>query len=277
MGSHRSTLIAIGGGDLASSPSLLKLLKDRIERRKCRRMVIMTVATEEPTAAARKYQRLFKDLGVKETRSIGIVSRDDGFDEKAIEAMEQADAMYFTGGDQLNITSLMGGTPVHEVLRRKWKEGTLIAGSSAGAAMMSGSMIISGESDSPPRSGGVEIAPGVNLLDGVLVDTHFSERGRHGRLLTAVAHYPQLIGVGIDTNTAAIFCNGSFRVAGEGVVTVMDGSQMHHCDLPNRKKNETVGLFGVRIHVLPAGYSFEIEPREPHFNKALMKQKAVSG
>jgi cyanophycinase len=180
--------------------------------------------------------------------------------------------MYFTGGDQLNITSLLGGSPLHEELHRKWKEGTLIAGLSAGAAMMSDSKITAGKSDAPPKVEGVTIAPGMGLIDGTVIDTHFSQRGRHGRLLTAVAHYPQLLGLGIDFNAAAVFSNGTFKVAGDGVVTVIDGRDMRHSDLPYRDSDETVAMFGVSIHVLPAGYMFNVKTRTPEAPK--MKKMA---
>ena len=129
--------------------------------------------------------------------------------------------------------------------------------------MMSNSMIISGKSDAPPRVGGVEIAPGMDLIGDSIIDSHFSQRGRHGRLLTAIAHYPQALGIGIDERTAIMMQNGEFKVIGEGTVTVMDGSQMRHTDLPYRRDDETVGMFGMTVHVLPSGYSFHIKDRLP--------------
>jgi cyanophycinase len=103
----------------------------------------------------------------------------------------------------------------------------------------------------------------MDLLRGTIIDTHFTQRGRHGRLLTAIAHYPGDIGIGIDERTALVINNGEFHVIGEGVVTVMDGSRMTHNDLPYRKDNETLGLFGVQIHVLPSGYKYNLKKREP--------------
>ena len=124
-------------------------------------------------------------------------------------------------------------------------------------------IIISGHSDSPPKVSGVTIAPGMDMIHGTIIDTHFSQRGRHGRLLTAIAHYPQVLGLGIDERTAMVFRNGEFIVIGEGVVTVFDGCNMHYSDLPYRKEDETVGMFGVDIHVLPSGYTYNLKEREP--------------
>jgi len=103
----------------------------------------------------------------------------------------------------------------------------------------------------------------MNLIHDTIIDSHFSQRGRHGRLLTAVAHYPQVLGLGLDERTAIVFSNGEFSVCGEGVVTVVDGSEMRYSDLPYRRNAETVGMFGVHIHVLPTGYSYNIKERKP--------------
>ena len=129
--------------------------------------------------------------------------------------------------------------------------------------MMSSSMIKSGKSDSPPTVSGVEIAPGMDLIDGTIIDTHFSQRGRHGRLLTAVAHYPQALGIGIDEGTALIMKGTEFKVIGEGVVTVIDCSQMDYCDLPYKVDHQTIGLFNARINTLPTGYKYNIPERKP--------------
>jgi cyanophycinase len=263
MAKSRSRLIAIGGGELKEAPEPLEAIRRYFRYRRNGRMVVMTVATNQPRSAATKYLALFKNIGIKHVDVVDVSQREDSFTPESIKKIEKADGMYFTGGDQLNITSLIGGSPMFDILHHQYKRGVLIAGTSAGAAMMSASMIISGESDAAPRVGGVEIAPGMNLVEGVIIDTHFSQRGRHGRLLTAVAHFPQLLGIGIDERTAAIFDDGEFKVAGEGAVTVFDGSKMRHTDLPYRRGDETVAMFGASVHVLPTGYMFRLETREP--------------
>ncbi len=263
MGKHRTTLIAIGGGEIAKAETVLDEIFQNLENKSDARVTVMTVATNEAESAAAKYNRLFRSRGVKHVDTVNVSQRSEAFDETSLKKVKSADAIFFTGGDQLNITSLLGGSPVHNLLHERYQEGVLIAGTSAGAAMMSSSMIISGQSDSAPRVGGVEIAPGMNLIDSTIIDSHFSQRGRHGRLLTAIAHYPQALGLGIDEQTAIVFKNGEFKVVGDGAVTVMDGSQMKYCDLPYHKDDETVGMFGVDIHVLPSGYSFNLKERTP--------------
>ena len=263
MPNNKTILIAIGGGDIVKSEEPMREAFRYLEKVNDPRMMVMTVATDEPGAAASKYNSFFRSRGLKHVDVVNVDQRDDCFKESSVDKMRSADAIFFTGGDQLNITSLMGGSPLHNLLHERFEEGVLIIGTSAGAAMMSSSMIISGTGDSAPRVSAVEIAPGMNLIDGTIIDSHFSERGRHGRLLTAVAHYPQALGLGIDENTAIIFRNGGFKVCGKGSVTVFDGSQMRYCDLPYRKENETIGMFGVDVHVLPSGYSYTMKDRAP--------------
>lgn len=263
MNKARTTLIAIGGGEMASTRAALDEIVRYLESKADPRIVVMTVATNESDAAAVKYNRLFRGLGVRHVEVVDVSEREDSFDDRSLKKVANADALFFTGGDQLNVTSLLGGSPLHNLIHERYSKGILIAGTSAGAAMMSSSMIISGQSDVAPSVGGVQIAPGMNMIEGAVIDSHFSQRGRHGRLLTAVAHYPQVLGLGIDERTAMVFRDGEFKVIGEGVVTVIDGSQMNHSDLPYRKKEETIGMFGVRVHVLPAGYGYDMHERTP--------------
>jgi len=262
MGKSDTTLIAIGGGEIADAPQILDEFYAILKKHSDPRVVVMTVATNEPEAAADKYRSLFKGE-VKHVDVVDVSSRDDGFNEKSLEKVRDADALFFTGGDQLNVTSLMGGSPLDILIDERMGDGLMIAGTSAGAAMMSTTMITSGGSGNPPMVGGVDFAPGMNLIDGTVVDTHFSQRARHGRLLTAMAHYPEAIGLGIDERTAMVVRRGQFKVIGEGVVTVVDGSQMRHCDLPYREKGQAIGMFNANIHVLPAGYHYDLRKRQP--------------
>jgi cyanophycinase len=259
-----TVLFAIGGGELNDAEDILNEFLDVLSSKRDARVTVMTVATDQPEESGRKYDGLFRRLGVKHVSLLDVSDRDDCFEEKNLKKIREADALFFTGGDQLHVTSLMGGTPLHNLIYERIHEGFVIAGTSAGAMMMSNSMIISGRNDTQPKVGGVEIAPGMDLLPGTIIDTHFTQRGRHGRLLTAVAHYPQDLGIGIDERTA-IRINGKseFKVLGEGVVTIMDGAQMKHSNLPYRKEGELLGMFGVNIHVLPSGYKFDFINREP--------------
>lgn len=259
----KTTFIAIGGGNLAEDKDALNEISRLLDRVKNARIVVMSVATRNHGLAVIKYDAIFKTIGIKNVDSIDVSVREDSFNESALETIRIADAIFFTGGRQLNVTSLLGGSPLHNIILQKADEGILIAGTSAGAAMMSSSMIILGKSRVAPTVGSVTIGPGMSMIEGTLIDTHFSQRGRHGRLLTAVAHCPQDLGIGIDVNTAIVVQGGKFKVIGEGIVTVMDGSQMKYSDLPYRHESDPIGMFGVTVHVLPAGYGYNLKDREP--------------
>jgi cyanophycinase len=157
----------------------------------------------------------------------------------------------------------LGGSNIENLLKEKIETGIVLAGTSAGAAMMSSSMITGGPNDVAPCTGCVEIAPGLDLINGTVIDTHFAQRGRHGRLMTAIAHYPQILGIGLDEQTAIVMSGNNFEVIGNGSVTIMDGRKMKHTDLVSTGKGEPIGLFDVCVHVLPQGYSFDLEARKP--------------
>ena len=263
MSKSDTTLIAIGGGDIAEATEILEVYLGLLKDKSDPRITVMTVATNEPNGVGSKYNSLFRRNGIKHVSIVDVSERDDTFSESALKKIDEADALFFTGGDQLNVTSLLGGSPLHNLIHEKINDGFIVAGTSAGAMMMSNSMITSGRNDIAPKMGCIEIAPGMDLVGGTIIDTHFSQRGRHGRLLTAIAHYPQDLGIGIDEQTAVVIRGSKFRVIGEGVVTIMDGSRMKHSNLAYSDKGEPLGLFDVCTHILPAGYKYDLKKREP--------------
>lgn len=263
MSKSDSTLIAIGGGEFSETSDILREFLGLLKDRRDPVITVVTIATNQPKDAAQKYNSLFRGRGINHVNVVDISERDDAFQPSALKKIGDADALFFTGGDQLNVTSLLGGTPLHNLIHDRYKEGFVIAGTSAGAMMMSNSMITEGRNDIAPRVGSIKIAPGLDLISETIIDTHFSERGRHGRLLTAIAHYPQDLGIGIDEKTAICFQGNEFKVVGAGVVTIIDGSKMKHSNLAYRHDDDTVGLFDVCVHVLPAGYKYNVKKREP--------------
>ncbi len=259
----RGRLVAIGGGDIreGDAPLLREFIK--LARGPRARVVVMTVATDEPASAAAEYRDAFRRLGVDDVKAVDVSSRADTLKEDSLEAVKHATGLFFTGGDQLHITSLVGGTEMQALIHRRYERGLVIGGTSAGAAMMSNSMILGGAPDESPKVGAVEMGPGMDLLIGAVIDTHFSQRGRYGRLLTAVAHYPQDLGLGIDEKTAMIVNRNEFEVAGEGAVIVIDAGAMTYTSLPYTEKEAGLSLHGVRVHVLSAGSRFDLSKREP--------------
>jgi len=261
MAKSDTLFIAIGGGELSKADSVLEGFLEAVKKQRDPRILVMTVATNEPERASDKYNSIFRNRGIKHVDTVDVSQREDAYEDRAVNKAELTDAFFFTGGDQLNITTLLGGSPLGQMVQQRVNEGVIVAGTSAGAAMMPKTMIISGDSVKPPTSGGVEIAPGMGLFDSILIDTHFSQRGRHGRLLAAVAHYPKALGIGLDERTAIFVRGHKFRVVGDGAVTVMDGSDVTVNDLPYRGKGERVGITGVKVDVLPEGYGFDLNER----------------
>lgn len=255
-------LMAIGGGE--DKENDCRILKEfvRLAGGEAAKIVVITAATDSPEEAAEKYDAVFNRLGAKEVRHVSVCQRADAMNAESIAAVEAASGLFFTGGDQLHITSLMGGTDLQRTIFDRCKEGLLVAGTSAGAAMMGNSMIVSGKSDENPQFGAVEMAPGTDLVIGCIIDTHFSQRGRHGRLLTAVAHYPQDLGFGIDEDTAMMIEKDKFTVVGAGAVTVIDGTGMSYTDVPYVKRHQSITLADVKIHVLSDGYQFDLKTRQ---------------
>lgn len=255
-------VVAIGGaedkeGEARILNEVLRLAGD------APRIVVMTVATERPEEIGTEYVEAFARLGCRGVSVVDVSDRGHALDEKRIGTIAKGDVVFFTGGDQLFITSLLGGTPMEKCLHERHRAGAVIAGSSAGAAMMGTSMIVAGSSDETPKSESVSIAPGMDFLDRMTIDTHFAQRGRHGRLLTAIAHYPRCLGVGLDENTAIVVRNQRFHVIGSGSATVADFGGLSYSSLPHLEKGESLSLYDITLHVLADGHRFDLAARRP--------------
>ena len=228
------------------------------------RIVVMTVATELPREVGDDYTRVFERLGAQEIRIVDTVEREDASSPTYLEAIEKATGVFFTGGNQARITSVLKDTEIDRLLHKRLAEdGLVIGGTSAGAAMMPDMMIVQGESETNPRLEIVEMEPGMAFLPGVVIDQHFLQRGRTGRLISAVTHQPVNLGIGIDENTAIVVNNNQFEVIGEGAVTVFDVSEITHTNLGQILKDEDLAICNVKLHFLPHGYRFDLASRKP--------------
>lgn len=226
------------------------------------RIVVMTVATELPREVGDDYMRVFERLGVEDVRIVDTVERDDASSATYLEAIKKATGVFFTGGNQARITSVLRETEIHKQLQKQLSNGLVIGGTSAGAAMMPDMMIVEGDSETNPRIEIVEMEPGMGFLPGIVIDQHFAQRGRIGRLLSAVAQQPVNLGFGIDENTAVVVSDKQIEVIGEGAVTVIDVSEITHTNLDRILKDEDLALCGVKLHILPHGYRFDLAARK---------------
>jgi cyanophycinase len=254
-------LVIIGGAE--DKEGECRILREFLRRAGGReaRIVVMTVATGLPGEVGSQYIRVFERLGVGEVRVVDTARREDASAPKAIEEIHHATGVFFTGGNQARITELIKGTELDDVLHQRFKEGLVIAGTSAGAAMMPDTMIVEGEPETNPRVDVVQMDKGMGFLPDVVIDQHFAERGRLGRLISAVVQQPVVLGFGIDENTAIVVDEDLVEVIGEGSVTVIDVSDIVHCNLNELLKDEPLALCGARLHILPHGYRFNLKKR----------------
>jgi cyanophycinase len=232
------------------------------------RIVVMTAATELPREVGEDYIRVFERLGVEEVRIVDTVTREDASSSSALEAIEKATGVFFTGGDQSRITSIIKDTPLYDAIHKRYAEGIVVGGTSAGAAMMPDVMIVEGDSETTPRVDIVDMGAGMGFLPGIVVDQHFLQRGRLGRLLSALAQQPAVLGFGIDENTAVVVSDNKFEVVGEGAVTVVDVSEITYTNIRGLLKDEPLAICGAKLHILPNGYRFDLEKRTPILDRA---------
>ena len=228
-------------------------------------LVIVTVATEFPAEYFEMYVRSFTKLGLREPRELSIRSRSDAKDPRVLEELDGAAAVFFTGGNQLRITSQMADTPVQHRIQEVYDAGGLVAGTSAGAAALCGTMLVHGKGFDSRRGDETRTAPGLGLLRGVVIDQHFSQRGRMARLLGAVARNPRQLGLGIDEDTAVVVEDAkSFYVVGTGAVYVIDGSAVTRSNVGDElEEDAALSVYGLQVHVLARGDSFDLVAREP--------------
>lgn len=258
------TLIIIGGHeDKGDEPLILQEVARHVGGGK---LVVTTVASSLPAAMWDEYERVFRRLGVKHLFRLDVLSHEDACSDRKRRILDDADGVFFTGGDQLKITSLLGASPICERLREIYHGGGLICGTSAGASVMSDTMLVGGGAEGSARIGDiVRMAPGLALVSDILIDQHFAERGRVGRLLGAVAQNPRLLGIGIDENTAIVVTGGGrrFRVVGEGAVYVLNATRMTFSNLTEEQQDRALSVFGACLDVLSQGDTYDLAQRVP--------------
>jgi cyanophycinase len=262
----KGTLIIIGGHeDKGGDRPILTYVAEQARRTNGNgRLAIVTVATEKPAEMAEQYTAIFKELGVQTIDVLDIRTRAEAHDQANVDKIAKAAVVFFTGGDQLRITSQIGDSPVFRCLHERYRTGATIVGTSAGAAAMPETMLVGGPSDSSNEVSGIGMAPGLGLIAGVVIDSHFAERGRMGRLLGAVAQNPKNLGLGIDEDTAIVVRqNQHIQVLGSGAVYAVDGQAVSYSSLSDKNPEGIVSIFDVTLHVLGADDHFDLQERRP--------------
>ncbi|HEX4955220.1 MAG TPA: cyanophycinase [Thermoanaerobaculia bacterium] len=209
-----------------------------------------------------RYEKLFREIGAARVESMDFDTRRDCHEPGRLRRLEEATGIFFTGGNQLRLTTLLGGTPVAKLVRSRNASGVTVGGKSAGASILSEHMIAFGDEGSSVISGSVRLAPGLGLTNRFIIDQHFRQRDRLGRLLTALAYNPFAIGIGLDEDTAAfIGPDETVEVEGSGGVTIVDAADVSYSSMDSVTEGQPVCMLGLRLHVLVAGATFNLHTR----------------
>jgi cyanophycinase len=254
-------LIIIGGHeDKEGDRVILRHVAEHIRGGK---LVLATIASNQPEGYLESYQKAFADLGVTDIVELYVNDRGETHDDEKLAVFDGAAGVFFSGGDQLRIGSQIGDTPVERRVREIHRAGGLVAGTSAGASVMSETMLVGGSSSESHRIGDLNMAPGLGLIGNAIIDQHFAERGRIGRLLGAVALNPRILGVGIDEDTAIVVKGPRFEVIGSGAVYVVDAQDVTQSNIAEAQATCALSLHDVRLHVLASGDAFDLDRRAP--------------
>ena len=258
---RRGWIIPVGGGEKkVRSSRILKRFAELCGGDEGHIVVIPTASQLKD--AGRRYEKVFGEIGVRRVDIVSLERRTDCESPEVQEKLSQATGVFMTGGNQLRLSTNLGGTSVARLLRRRNAAGQHIAGTSAGAAFLCEHMIAFGTEGSTPRSDMVTLAPGLGLTNRVVIDQHFRERDRIGRLLTALAYNPFATGIGLDEDTAAfIDPDDRITVVGSGGLTIIDPSQIEYSSMDLAAKGKPVSLIGVKLHILLNGDSYDLETR----------------
>ena len=259
--SQRGWIIPIGGAED-------KLQRKRILSRfvdlcggDAARIVIIPTASKLTTTGDR-YRALFTELGVKDVQVADILTREDAEREDYLTMVENATGVFLTGGNQLRITTIIGGTSTAKAIRRLNASGLHVAGTSAGASVLSDHMIAFGKDGSSPRAGAVRLAPGLGLTNRFIIDQHFRQRDRLGRLVSALAFNPHPTGIGLDEDTAAfIGPDNTVEVEGSGALTLVDSSKTQFSSMAEAGVNESICILGITVHILVRGATYNLHTR----------------
>jgi len=268
-----SRLIIIGGGeDKGADKEILKEIVDLSGRDKGN-IGVITTATNYPGEVGEEYKKIFYNLGVNRVDIIHIADRQDANQRQLMNSLVDINCIFFVGGDQLRISSILGGTEFHNYIKEQLKKDLIIAGTSAGASMMSEVMVVEGDEEEAPKKATIKMAPGMGFLKGAIIDQHFNQRGRIGRLLGAVAQNPSTLGLGIDEDTALVVNDANeIRVIGSGVVTIVDGKDISYTNISEQYPHEPLAITDVKVHILPVGYRYSLISRRAIINEEETKE-----
>lgn len=260
-GRKRGWIVAIGGAENKENDRRILERFVRVSGGAKSDIVVIPTASRVHETGPR-YEQVFSDIGARRVTVMDFDTRRDCQEGGRLKRIEEASGVFFTGGNQLRLTTLLGGTPVAKLIRAANARGVTVGGTSAGASILAEHMIAAGDEGSALIAGSVRLAPGLGLTNRLIIDQHFRQRDRFGRLLTALAYNPFAVGIGLDEDTAAfIGPDETVEVEGSGGVTIVDGTDVSYSSIDDVGDGQPVCMLGLKLHVLTAGATFNLHTR----------------
>jgi cyanophycinase len=256
----KGLIAAVGGNeDKEHDLFVLRRIVDLVKHHSIH-IEVITTASEEPEKMGKMYQRAFNKLSNTNVHLMNIRTREQAEDEHYIQRLKQSHIIFFTGGDQLRITSTLGGTVFLKTLLKKYyMNECIVAGTSAGATAMSQTMIYDGESSEALVKGSVKVTAGIGLIQNVVIDSHFIKRGRFSRLMEIITSNPGHIGIGLGEDTGIIIRKGYLVEAiGNGLVVIFDGKRIRYSNISMIESGEAIAVENVHVHTLVNGYGYDL-------------------
>ncbi len=275
----RGALVAIGGAeDKTSRADILRRVL-ALSERAAPVVGVVTTASSVPDDVFDGYVSVFSQIGAHEVLDIRIRDRQDAASDVFVEMIRRSDVIFLSGGDQMRLTNVLGASLSLDTIRARREEGAVIAGTSAGAACQSRTMVYGGPADDSLRKGAVKMSAGFGLVDGVVMDTHFLERGRFSRLMEVGATNPEYLGVGLGEDAAVLFDGDLIRAFGPGHVILVDSSRITGSNVFELEDGEAVSVQNVIMHALVAGYAYSMAGRRvlsPHDLRAENLERSIA-
>ena len=260
-GETRGWIVPIGGAEnKENDPRILERFIAVSGGSQADIVVIPTASRLHETGP--RYESVFRELGARRVTVMDFDTRRDCQEPGRLQRLEEASGIFFTGGNQLRLTTLLGGTPVAKLIRGRNANGVTVGGTSAGASILSEHMIAFGDEGPSVISGSVRLAPGLGLTNRFVIDQHFRQRDRLGRLITALAYNPFAVGIGLDEDTAVFISpDETLEVEGSGGVTVVDASEVSFSSMDSASEGQPICMLGLKVHILVAGATFNLHTR----------------
>jgi cyanophycinase len=260
----KGILVVVGGNeDKRHNLQVLRTIHS-LARKPCVKIEVITTASEIPLEIGQVYEKAFAKIGCNELHLLHMNDRNMAEDPETLDRLNKADIIFFTGGDQLRITSILGGTSVLRIVKERYfGGGVVIAGTSAGASAMSETMIYEGESNEAILKGTVHVTAGIGLISDVIIDSHFITRGRFSRLMQIACTNPGHIGLGLGEDTGVVIEKGHIlKAIGSGLVVIFDGHHIRYSNITNIKDGEAIAVENVHIHTIVRGHGYDLLDRK---------------